>query len=95
VRYFRAADCDTDHYLVVAQLNERLAVSKQITHRVDMERFSLKKLNEVEGKEQYRFEIPNRFAASENLDTELYINRASETTRENIKISTKQIVAYH
>jgi hypothetical protein len=28
VQSFRAADCDTDHYLVVAR--ERLAVSKQI-----------------------------------------------------------------
>jgi hypothetical protein len=25
---FRAADCDTDHYLVVAKVGERLAVSK-------------------------------------------------------------------
>jgi hypothetical protein len=29
VRSFRAADCDTDHYLVVAKVRERLAVSKQ------------------------------------------------------------------
>ncbi|PNF27268.1 hypothetical protein B7P43_G05314 [Cryptotermes secundus] len=44
---FRAADCDTDHYLVVAKVRKRLAVSKQTTHRVQMERFSLKHLNEV------------------------------------------------
>jgi hypothetical protein len=25
---FRGADCDTDHYLVVAEVRERLAVSK-------------------------------------------------------------------
>jgi hypothetical protein len=36
-----------------------------------MERFNLKKLNEVEGKEQYCVEISNRFAALENLDTEV------------------------
>jgi hypothetical protein len=32
-----------------------------------MERLNLKKLNEVEGKEQYRSEISDRFAALENL----------------------------
>ncbi|PNF18079.1 hypothetical protein B7P43_G03327 [Cryptotermes secundus] len=26
VRSFRAADCDTDHYLVVAKVRERLAI---------------------------------------------------------------------
>jgi hypothetical protein len=33
-----------------------------------MERFNLKKLNEVESKEKFRVEISNRFAALENLD---------------------------
>jgi hypothetical protein len=36
---------------------KKLAVSKQTTHRVHMERFNLKKLNEIEGKGQYRVEI--------------------------------------
>jgi hypothetical protein len=50
------SDCDTYHYLVVVKVRERLAVSKQITHRVHMERFNLKKLKEVEIKEQYLVE---------------------------------------
>jgi hypothetical protein len=54
VRSFRAEDCDTDHYLVVAKVRERLAVSRQTMHRVQMERLNVKKLNEVEGPEQCR-----------------------------------------
>jgi hypothetical protein len=49
----------------MAKVRERLAVSKQTTHRVRMQTFNFKKLNEVEGKEQYRVEISNRFAALE------------------------------
>jgi hypothetical protein len=60
-----------------------------------MERFNLKKLREVEGKEQYRVEISNSFAALENLDTEGDVNRAWETTRENIKISAKESLGYY
>jgi hypothetical protein len=76
-RSFRPADCDTDDYLTVA---ERLAVSKRTTYRVHTERFSLKKLNEVEGKGQYRVAIPNTFAALENSDAKVNIrNRAWET----------------
>jgi hypothetical protein len=43
--------------------------------------FYLKKLNELEGKEQYHIEISNRFAALENLVPEEDINRACETIR--------------
>jgi hypothetical protein len=49
VQSFKAADCDADHCLVGAKVRERLAASKQTTHGVHMERFNLKKLNEVEG----------------------------------------------
>jgi hypothetical protein len=75
---------------VVAKVRERLAVSKQTTQKFDMERFNLKKIDEVEGKEQYLVEISLRFAAMENLDYDVDINRAWETIRENIKISAKE-----
>jgi hypothetical protein len=52
---------------VVAIFRERLAVSKK-THRVHIERLSLKELNDLESKEQYCVEIWNRFAALENLE---------------------------
>jgi hypothetical protein len=46
----------------VTNVRERLAVTKEITHRFHTERFNLKKLNKVEGKEQYHVEISNTFA---------------------------------
>jgi hypothetical protein len=52
-----------------------------------MERFNLEKLNDVEGKEQFRVEVSNRFAALEDLDAEVEINSAWETIGENIKMS--------
>jgi hypothetical protein len=44
VRSFGGADCDTDHYLVVVTVRERLAVSKQAAQKIDLERFNVKKL---------------------------------------------------
>jgi hypothetical protein len=40
----------------------------------------------VEGKEKYRVEVSNRFAALEDLDAEVEINAIWETIREKIKI---------
>jgi hypothetical protein len=59
VRSFRGADCDTGHYLVVANIRERLAVNKRPANKVDVDRFSLKKLNEGGVKGQYQFTIKN------------------------------------
>jgi hypothetical protein len=80
---------------VVAKVWERLAVNKQRSQSFHMERFNLKKLNEVEGKEQYNVEVSNRFAALEDLDTEVEINSAWEMIRENIKISAKESLGYY
>jgi hypothetical protein len=42
----RGANCDIDHYLVLAKIRERVAVSKQPVNKMDMDRFNLRKLNE-------------------------------------------------
>jgi hypothetical protein len=62
----------------VTKVRERLAVNKQRSQRLDMERFNLKKLNEVESKEQYRVKVSNRFTALDDLDTEVEINSAGK-----------------
>jgi hypothetical protein len=77
----------------VANLRERISVSKQARQNFDLERFDLKKL-EVEVKEKYQVEISDRFAALESLDESFDINNAWESIRENIKTSAKDNLGY-
>ena len=42
----------TDHYLVVAEVRERLTVSKQEAQKFDVQRFNLRKLSELEVRKQ-------------------------------------------
>jgi hypothetical protein len=53
VQRFGGADCDTDHYQVVAKDGERLAVRKQAAQKFDGERFNLKKLNDLKVRKRY------------------------------------------
>ena len=61
VHSFRGTDCDTDHYLVIAQVWERLAVSKQAEQKFDVEKFNLKKLSVLELRKP-QIQISIRFA---------------------------------
>jgi hypothetical protein len=69
VQFFRGADCDTGHYLVAAKVGNRLAVSKQAARRLDVEKFNLRKLDELEVRKQYQIEITNSSAGFENIKT--------------------------
>ena len=75
VRSFRGADCNSDHYLVIAKVRESLAVVKQAALRFDRQRFNLRKRNEPEVREQYQIEITSRFAALENFNDDEDVNR--------------------
>jgi hypothetical protein len=59
---------------VVAKMRKSLAVNKLGSHKFHMERFNLKNLTEVKGKEKYHVKVSNRFAALEDLDAEVEIN---------------------
>ena len=95
VRSFRGADCDTDNYLVVANVRERLAVSKQTAQKLDGERFNLRKLKDLEVKKQYQIEITNRFSALGNIRDDGDINGAWENIKENVKTPAKESLGLH
>jgi lipoate-protein ligase A len=78
----------------VAKLRERISVSKRARLKFDLERFDLEKLDDVEVKEKYQVEIPNRFAALESLDESFDINNAWESIRENFKTSAEDNLGY-
>lgn len=92
VQSFGGADCDPDHYLVVAKLMETLSASTGETYQFLKQRLFLKKLNGVE--DNSIGSKSNRCAALENLDDSGEIYRASGNTRENIKTSAQTCVGH-
>jgi hypothetical protein len=54
---FRGADCDSNHYVVVTKLRDRISVSKRAWQNFDLERFDLKRLDGIDVKEKYQVEV--------------------------------------
>ena len=80
IRFFRAADCDTDHHFMVAKVREILAVSNKTTQTFDVKKFNLRKLSELEVRKQCQSRNSKRFAVLENLNNIEDINRGWENT---------------
>jgi hypothetical protein len=65
----------------VAKLRERISVSKETRKNFDLEKFNLKRLDDVEDRGKLQVEISNRFEAAEGLDVSFDINNASKNIR--------------
>jgi hypothetical protein len=79
----------------VAKLRERISVSKRARQKFGLERFDLKRLDDVKIKEKYQVEISSRFAVLESLDKSFDISNVGECITENIKTSAKDNLGYH
>jgi len=65
-----------------------LGVNKQAAQKFDVERFNIRKLNEVEVKKHYQNKL-------ENLSDGEEINRVCENIKENINTSVKESLVLH
>ncbi|KAJ4430316.1 hypothetical protein ANN_22529 [Periplaneta americana] len=98
IRTFRGADCNSDHYLVIGELRERLSVAKRVEQQANISRFNILKLKDEETKQRYQVEISNRFAAlatPDEAEEELDVNSVWNNIRDNIKIAVEQSIGYH
>jgi hypothetical protein len=57
VKYFKGAECDNDHCLVVAEVRETLSVHKNSAPKFIVEQFNMKKLTEGNVKEEHQVKI--------------------------------------
>ena len=94
VRSFTRTDFNTNHYMVVAKVRDRLAVSKQPAQKFDVERYNLMPLIELQVWKQYQIKISNRCAVLKNLNDSKNVNRVWENLKENIKISAKNSIKH-
>jgi hypothetical protein len=58
---------DTDHFLVVAKFEQKLSVSKRAAQKFYVDRFNIKKLNDVDFIERYEVKISDRFCSFGNV----------------------------
>ena len=67
-----------------------MVVSKEAAQKFDVERFNIRKLNELKVRKEYQTEITNGFAALGNLSDDEDINRTWGTLRKITKPRLKR-----
>ena len=102
IRSFILADCDSDHYLLIAKkkkkIRERLSIAKRVDHTVDIKRFNVGKLKDEEIKLKYQVQISNMFDAiitSSEDAGEVDINKMWENIKDNIKVTAGERICYY
>jgi hypothetical protein len=75
---------------VVAKLRERISISKWARQKFYLGLFELRKLDDIEVKEEYQVGISNKFVTLENLDESLDIGSAWESIREHNQYLSKR-----
>ena len=66
-----------------------MAVSKQVTQKIDMKRFNIRKLNELEVRKQCQIKISERSEDMKNLNDSEDIIMAWKNIKETVKTSAK------
>ena len=75
---------------MVVKFRKSLVVSKQAAQKFDLEIFNLRKISEIKIMQECQINISNRSEDLDNSNDSEDINRASKSTKENIKTSAKE-----
>ena len=94
VRAFRGADCDSDHYLVVATIKGRITTKPRIKI-VKTKRFDTEKLLDNDLRTRYQVAVSNRFEAlTEQGDTEPDMEDQWKNIKRVLHDAAEQTVGY-
>jgi hypothetical protein len=67
--------------LVVAEVRNILSVSKLESHNFDMKRLNSKSLKDMETREKYQIKFRDTYAAMDNINVSVGLNRVFENIR--------------
>ncbi|KAG8259134.1 hypothetical protein J6590_108848 [Homalodisca vitripennis] len=90
----RAAECGTDHYLVLVKVRQRIAVVKSKVERA-CERQAVEILKTKKGAEEFKLKLTNRFKVLEEStqgnELETNLNQRWETLKQAVQETAKEV----